>query len=136
MTPVVADPPPKTVASPNPRKNHRPIAKLNPLEIEVVAFFVQICRLLGHPCKIYNVLTVGAPVLYIGPRPSHLSDIFSSLDGDYHHASADHGDIDKVVEHIKRAREQTTTANRKFPQLTNLSKKTVLPKLIDILESA
>ena len=49
MTPLAAELPPETVASPNPRKNHRPVAKINPLESEVVAFFVQICRLLGHP---------------------------------------------------------------------------------------
>ncbi|MBZ5696428.1 MAG: glycosyltransferase family 4 protein [Acidobacteriia bacterium] len=28
---------------------------------------------LVHPCKIYNILSVGAPVLYIGPRPSTCS---------------------------------------------------------------
>ena len=28
-----------------------------------------------HPCKIYNILSVGAPVLYIGPTPSHVTDI-------------------------------------------------------------
>ncbi len=27
---------------------------------------------LVHPCKIYNILSVGAPVLYIGPKPSPL----------------------------------------------------------------
>jgi hypothetical protein len=79
---------------------------------------------------------VGSPVLYIGPRPSHLSEIFTSLNGEYHHASADHGDIDSVVEHIKRARAQAATVNRKVPKLTGLSTKEVLPKLIDILESA
>ncbi len=30
---------------------------------------------LVHPCKIYNILRVQAPVLYIGPRPSHITDI-------------------------------------------------------------
>ena len=32
-----------------------------------------------HPCKIYNILGVGAPVLYIGPAPSHLSEILAAL---------------------------------------------------------
>jgi colanic acid biosynthesis glycosyl transferase WcaI len=31
---------------------------------------------LVHPCKIYNILKVGAPVLYIGPSPSHVTEIF------------------------------------------------------------
>jgi glycosyltransferase involved in cell wall biosynthesis len=32
-----------------------------------------------HPCKVYNILSVGAPVLYIGPTPSHVTDIASEL---------------------------------------------------------
>jgi hypothetical protein len=36
---------------------------------------------LVHPCKIYNILSVGAPVLYIGPRPSHITDIMDELAG-------------------------------------------------------
>src|SRR5262245_50060249 len=31
-------------------------------------------RGLIHPSKLYNVLKVGAPVLYIGPAPSHVTD--------------------------------------------------------------
>src|ERR1044071_10243245 len=30
-----------------------------------------------HPCKVYNILSIGAPVLYIGPEPSHVTDIAS-----------------------------------------------------------
>ena len=28
-----------------------------------------------HPCKVYNILSIGAPVLYVGPEPSHVTDI-------------------------------------------------------------
>jgi colanic acid biosynthesis glycosyl transferase WcaI len=28
-----------------------------------------------HPCKIYNILSLGIPVLYIGPSKSHASDL-------------------------------------------------------------
>ncbi len=30
---------------------------------------------LVHPCKIYNVLALGIPILYIGPESSHVGDI-------------------------------------------------------------
>ncbi|HWQ90932.1 MAG TPA: glycosyltransferase family 4 protein, partial [Clostridia bacterium] len=30
---------------------------------------------LVHPCKIYNILSVGAPILYIGPKPSHVTEV-------------------------------------------------------------
>src|SRR5947208_15170941 len=34
-----------------------------------------------HPCKIYNVLNVGAPFLYIGPAESHVMDIVAEMNG-------------------------------------------------------
>lgn len=51
-----------------------------------------------HPCKIYNILTLGTPVLYVGPARSHIGDLaqrdFSWLYG------ARHGDVKTVVESI------------------------------------
>jgi colanic acid biosynthesis glycosyl transferase WcaI len=32
-----------------------------------------------HPCKIYNILAVGAPFLYIGPGASHIGEIVAGL---------------------------------------------------------
>ena len=52
-----------------------------------------------HPCKIYNVLRVGAPVLYIGPGESHVGDIFREIDCGQMHAVR-HGDVAGVVSHI------------------------------------
>jgi len=138
MTQVAAESPPETVASPNPRKNHRPVAKINPLESEVVAFFVQICRLLGQPCKIYNILQVCSPVLYIGPVPSHISEIACAANGEFSYFAARHGEVERVVEHILRARAETIPFTRHIsPHLQSLfPKEAVLPKLIAELESA
>jgi colanic acid biosynthesis glycosyl transferase WcaI len=58
-----------------------------------------------HPCKIYNVLRVGAPVLYVGPAHSHIADIFDQL----HSAvfrTARHGDVEAVVAQISAAADQ------------------------------
>ena len=30
-----------------------------------------------HPCKVYNIMSIGAPVLYVGPALSHITDIAS-----------------------------------------------------------
>ncbi len=57
-----------------------------------------------HPCKIYNILNVGAPVLYIGPPVSHLSEIAETSSADMPWFSARHGDVDRVVKHIYNAR--------------------------------
>lgn len=55
-----------------------------------------------HPSKIYNILAVGAPFLYIGPAESHLADIVSGLP--QRASSARHGEVEFVVQAIfKRA---------------------------------
>jgi colanic acid biosynthesis glycosyl transferase WcaI len=58
---------------------------------------------LVHPCKIYNILSVGAPVLYIGPRLSHISEIADAANGEVVCLRACHEELDKVTEHIQHA---------------------------------
>ena len=55
---------------------------------------------LVHPCKVYNILRVGAPLLYLGPQPSHVSEILQALNGEVPCAWAKHGEVDRVIEHI------------------------------------
>jgi colanic acid biosynthesis glycosyl transferase WcaI len=54
-----------------------------------------------HPCKVYNVLAVGRPLLYIGPSESHVSDILQQS-RELSNASviAKHGEVDVVVKGI------------------------------------
>src|SRR4029079_6796353 len=47
-----------------------------------------------HPCKVYNILSVGAPVLYIGPKPSHVTDVAAQQDNFF---LTRHGDTESVV---------------------------------------
>ena len=71
-----------------------------------------------HPCKIYNILTIGAPVLYIGPEPSHITDL--------NLFSARHGDVAGVAARILEARPATRIfTNHSF------SKHTLLPRMIE-----
>jgi len=92
---------------------------------------------LVHPCKIYNILSVGAPVLYIGPRPSHLSEVLDPINHDYRCASAGHGEVDRVVERIRWIRRQSSLSSRQPPTraCALFSKEALLPKLIAELES-
>jgi colanic acid biosynthesis glycosyl transferase WcaI len=87
-----------------------------------------------HPCKLYNILSVGAPVLYIGPQPSHLSEMLNSMNGQYPWGAVRHGDVDGVLEQIAQLRKQN---GRPCPQPLNTrcSKQTLLPQLVDVLES-
>ena len=43
-----------------------------------------------HPCKIYGAMTVGRPILFLGPRPSHVADILDENPIGTHVA---HGDV-------------------------------------------
>jgi hypothetical protein len=49
-----------------------------------------------HPCKVYNVRTLGIPYLYIGPEQSHITDLAPAY-------AAKHGEVDRVVGHIRSA---------------------------------
>ncbi|HWE04729.1 MAG TPA: glycosyltransferase family 4 protein [Tepidisphaeraceae bacterium] len=52
-----------------------------------------------HPCKIYGAMTVGRPILYFGPRPSHITDLLNS-----HRFGVciDHGDVPGAVAAIQK----------------------------------
>ena len=56
-----------------------------------------------HPCKIYNVMRVGAPFLYIGPPQSHVMDIVSEMNGAMRAYVSQHGNVDEVVRQVLEA---------------------------------
>jgi glycosyltransferase involved in cell wall biosynthesis len=51
-----------------------------------------------HPCKIYGALAVGRPILTVGPRPCHVSDILDEFDVGW---QIEHGDVDGAVARIE-----------------------------------
>jgi glycosyltransferase involved in cell wall biosynthesis len=56
-----------------------------------------------HPCKIYNILRLGTPVLYIGPPQGHIPDMIpAEARTDWFYA-AQHGQVDAIVEYILSA---------------------------------
>jgi glycosyltransferase involved in cell wall biosynthesis len=92
-----------------------------------------------HPCKIYNILEVGAPVLYIGPADSHVSDIFSTIADRSVTFRASHGDVDGVVRRILEA--ASRSVDSPFPRVRRsaavaFSKRAILPRLIEALRPA
>jgi glycosyltransferase involved in cell wall biosynthesis len=54
-----------------------------------------------HPCKIYGAMAVGRPILFLGPKPSHVSDILDEHSIGWHVA---HGDVDGTVRTIEAMR--------------------------------
>ena len=79
-----------------------------------------------HPCKVYNIMSIGAPTLYIGPTPSHVTDIASQQQARFFITS--HGDIERVTAAILEAMQQ----HERQPVIP-FAKQALLPQLIDII---
>lgn len=88
-----------------------------------------------HPCKIYNVLSVGAPVLCIGPAPSHLTEIIAAVQSAVC-ATVAHGDVAKCVATIQRIRASGRRGEeeRYAPVSAAFAQKELLPRLVEELE--
>ncbi len=83
-----------------------------------------------HPSKVYNIMSVGAPILYIGPDTSHVTDLANT---GYRFFFTRHGDTDAVVAHIIAARSEIPQRERR--PLNAFSKHTLLPEMIGVLEA-
>jgi colanic acid biosynthesis glycosyl transferase WcaI len=91
---------------------------------------------LVHPCKIYNILRVGSPLLYIGPKPSHVTEILQECGG-LPSGRAEHGDVHQVIQIILRIKDTASHRPREDGPLLSqrFSEETLLPRLVRILES-
>jgi len=87
-----------------------------------------------HPCKVYNIMAIGSPMLYIGPAESHVTDLVPQFNGQL--LTAKHNEHDTVVSHIIRA--SLSSSERRQQQSNNkspYSKEVLLPQLCAIVES-
>ena len=92
---------------------------------------------LVHPCKIYNILRIGAPLLYIGPRPSHISEILQQINGQIPCEWAEHGQVDEVIRHVIALKQKAILSDgRHCASLADqFSQSALLPQLVSSLES-
>ena len=90
-----------------------------------------------HPCKIYGAMAVGRPVLYLGPKPSHISDILQDHPFGWHVA---HGDVEGMKQRIAAILETPTEQLRTMGKLAqdvlqrSLSQEILQTRLGDRLE--
>jgi hypothetical protein len=90
---------------------------------------------LVHPCKIYNIVAIAAPFLYIGPEESHISDLLQDDDNQLHARSARHGAVDEVVAHIQAAASVGPVRVVDYKKLNSqFSCHAILPRMVSILE--
>jgi glycosyltransferase involved in cell wall biosynthesis len=90
---------------------------------------------LVHPCKIYNILAVGAPVIYIGPKPSHVTEILDRLGDEYPSRRVMHGEADLLADQIQCLRKSGVAGKRQLPveTLSAFSQASLLPRLAALI---
>jgi len=93
---------------------------------------------LVHPCKIYNILRVGSPVLYVGPEPSHVSELFDRLNGHPPFEAIRHGDVEGVVCGILKMKDRSVRSARGNSAVCSelFARESLLPRLVGVLECA
>lgn len=91
-----------------------------------------------HPCKIYNILTLGIPFLFIGPEESHGGDIVRRLNDPSHARLAQHGEVDRVMAHIREAAAQGAREPNSAAQKlgADFSHDVLCPRLVEVIEQA
>jgi glycosyltransferase involved in cell wall biosynthesis len=86
---------------------------LSAADLHVVSLGQEMAGII-HPCKIYGAMAVGRPILYLGPRPSHISDLLETHRIGW---QVDHGDVDAATATIAQA------ASADSPALTEMGRR-------------
>jgi glycosyltransferase involved in cell wall biosynthesis len=55
------------------------------------------CTGFTHPSKIYGAMFIGRPIAYIGPEPSHITDIMAVCPGNI---SVEHGQVEQLIKKL------------------------------------
>jgi hypothetical protein len=92
-----------------------------------------------HPCKIYGAMAAGRPILYLGPRPSHVADL---LDAHGFGWLVSHGDVagcERAIQAIRatppeKLRDMGRTAKRVLEE--SLTQRLLCGRFCDALERA
>jgi hypothetical protein len=88
-----------------------------------------------HPSKLYNILNIGCPFLYIGPPETHITELAAKTNGEFRSYSARHGEVEVVVNSILEEARVTNGLERRAPQIVStFLKPAILPRLIKLLE--
>jgi hypothetical protein len=110
-------------------------ASLSAADLHVVVMGAPFVGII-HPCKIYNILTLGIPCLYIGPPQSHVMDL-EAADRDEWLLAAEATDAAQIRRHILSLRSRGSARSEQQQALAKrFSYHLLANQLVDILESA
>lgn len=86
-----------------------------------------------HPCKIYNILSVGSPFVVIGPEESHLTDIIGELGTG---RRVDHGDVKGLTRLIRETQQLDSQKRQEIMEKSLELKKTYLSQTLGVQKLA
>lgn len=91
-----------------------------------------------HPCKIYNILSLGIPLLFVGPEQSHGGDLARRLADPGYARLAAHGDVDRVVGEVRAALQRGPQPPNPAAQAlaAEFSHAVLCPRWIDLIVEA
>jgi glycosyltransferase involved in cell wall biosynthesis len=92
---------------------------------------------LVHPCKAYNLLRVNAPIFYMGPKPSHISEILEEIKDALPNGWSPHGHPAQAVKTILELQRVVTQSGRKEvePLDGRFSMQALLPRMVNLIEA-
>jgi glycosyltransferase involved in cell wall biosynthesis len=86
-----------------------------------------------HSCKVYNIMCVGLPLLYVGPRESHVMDIAAGSGIPL--CAAAHGDVDRVVGRILAGASVAAPDTRMLERGRQFHQHQIVPRFAELIEA-
>jgi hypothetical protein len=81
---------------------YQPLAELrfslSAADVHIVSLGEEMVGII-HPCKVYGAMAVARPILFLGPKPSHISDLLDQHEFGLH---ISHGDVDGAEKAVLR----------------------------------
>ncbi len=95
---------------------------LSAADVHVVSLGQEMVGII-HPCKIYGAMAVARPILFFGPKPSHVTDLLDEQSFGWH---VSHGEVQKAVETIRQIR---GTSRETLDRMGGLAQRVLRDKL-------
>jgi colanic acid biosynthesis glycosyl transferase WcaI len=87
-----------------------------------------------HPSKIYNILSVGVPIVYIGPPKSHIGEILSTTSAECWSFMLNNGDVDRFIRCVGELKlVGRTHASSEVTFAHQFSQEVLLPRMASLL---
>ncbi len=89
-----------------------------------------------HPCKVYGILSVGRPFVFIGPEEGHMADVVRESNLGYHVRPYDVKALLQVIDKVRRLgnEEKAEIQKQSLAFQKRFSRRHLSPQLIRVLE--